>query len=142
MLNKELLLVSPEKELEYTHTLRVGRVDKASYMYIGTDGGELLPNTVLINDSYIKIIALDSVYNTYTSLEYWRLLFITEWYTPPVNLYLGRTDTKEVIYYHGGDFETGHIEYTNNQGIDIKFTEEDVGKIIHLWIGTTPPPWA
>lgn len=150
MLNKELLLISPEKELEYTHTIRVGRYSEADYLHIGvlmsSWTGEILtgaisPNTVLINDVSRYLRSICSVY-VLPSYTYSRLLFHTEWYSTVVDLYLGRVDTREVVYYYGGDFDTGFIEYTNPQGLAIKFTEEDVGKDIHLWIATTPPPWA
>lgn len=149
MLNKELMLYSKDN-LPYTHTIRVGRYSEANYLHIGffmsSWTGELLtgaisPNTVLINDVSRYLLSICSVY-VLPSYTYSRLSFHTKWYSPVVDLYLGRADTREVAYYDGGDFDTGFIEYTNPQGLAIKFTEEDVGKDIHLWIATTPPPWA
>ena len=141
MLNKELMLLNSE-ELEYTHIIRVGRHFSDGLKLLGMrkplELGTMMPSTVLINGNPIEMYSLNSVYN-YD--EYSRLSFTSYWYTPAVDLYLGRTDTRQVLRYFGWDPDAGWIEYSNTSGKpDIKFTEEDVGKDIHLWIATTPPP--
>ena len=140
MLNKELMLLNSE-ELEYTHIIRVGRHFSDGLKLLGMrkplELGTMMPSTVLINGNPIEMYSLNSVYN-YD--EYSRLSFTSYWYTPAVDLYLGRTDTRQVLRYFGWDPDAGWIEYSNTSGKpDIKFTEEDVGKDIHLWIATTPP---
>lgn len=140
MLNKELILYG-SADLPYTHTMRVGRDETSSYLFIGTLNGNLSPNTVLINGHSIEVGAIYSGYEKYNNLDYWQLFFLINWYSPVADLYLGRTDTKEVVFCNGYDFDTGNIEY-NTYAQNVKFTEKDVGKDLHLWIATTPPPWA
>lgn len=140
MLNKELLLMGGGESVPYTHTIHVGQDSTIQLYGYSTQPsiGELSPNTVNISGFEREIWDLC----TQEVDSYIYVIFHLQYYGPKKNLYFGRSDTKEFVLYYSSDPDQGYIEYSSgNHGVlDIRFSKEDVGKDIPIWISTEPPP--
>lgn len=125
MLNKELLLVNSEEELEYTHVITVGKNGyEFGFGRFDAHFGDISPTTFLDEDlSYVETDAFSQV----TTVQINALL-------PASRVYLGRTDTQRVV-------ELREIYTAGGKASEIVsfFGSEDVGKSIKLWIAETPP---
>lgn len=128
MLNKELLLFNLEKDLEFTHVITVGERGNS----FGYDGyypyGSITPK-IFDTDLEIKELL------THTSFN--RTDFKVDGFLGVTILYIGRTDTRQVVHLPTIDETRGTAA-----GARTIFSEKDVGKTINLWIGENPPPWA
>ena len=143
MLNKELLLMGSGESVPYTHIIHVGQAsDREDYGYSSSPQtykfGELFPNTVEVNGTEVVVQNLLTYYwsnNIY-------VVFHLDVYSPDKDLYLGRADTKEFVLYYGSNLDLGYIEYSSayHGRLDIRFSKDDVGKDIPLWISTEQPP--
>ena len=139
MLNKEQLVVGARKVYPYTHLVKVSisEIDKIigysyEYMY---DTSTITPKVLSISGYDCGVMALYSwqEYNQ-TDLE------LATRGAPSTTIYLGRSDIG-LSYGKGSNLVWDSSEASLVKWDGRVFTDDDIGKVVPVWLSSNPPPY-
>lgn len=139
MLNKELLVVGARKVYPYTHLVKVSisEIDKViGYSY------EYMYETSTITPKVLSISGYDcDVMELYSCQEYNQTnLGLATNGAPSTTIYLGRSDIG-LSYGKGSNLAWEEFETSLVKWNDMVFTDDDIGKVVPIWLSSNPPPY-
>lgn len=139
MLNKELLVVGAQEVYPYTHLVKVsiseiGRVIGYSSEYM-QDTSTITPEVLSISGYDCGVLELYSwqEYNQ-TDLE------LATNGAPSTIIYLGRSDIG-LSYGIGSNLSWDSSEASLVKWDGRVFTDDDIGKVVPVWLSSNPPPY-
>ena len=140
MLNKELMMVvGARKVYPYTHLVKVSisEIDKVigysyEYMY---DTSTITPKVLSISGYDCGVMELCSWQELgQTNLE------LSTRGAPSTTIYLGRSD-KGLSYGKGSNLVWGRDYPSIVEWNGMVFTDDDIGKVVPIWLSSNPPPY-
>ena len=140
MLNKELLL-GYTKVYPYTHLVKVSVSGSGTDKIIGYSP-EYMHDTSTITPKVLSISGYDcGVMSLYSQQKYGLTdLRLATRGAPQTIIYLGRSDIG-LSYGRGSNFAWDASEICKVEWEGMVFTDDDVDKVVPIWLSSNPPPY-